>query len=121
MRTRVLNLQYTHVTVVLKAYSFGLVSKSYIECYTIICMKDITDTKEFREKLMNAYMDVSLENINASNEELYEHLTLALTRFGTIPAGVLVDTLKLMIFSAIQCAMETHQEEQENEFKEKWK
>ena len=77
----------------------------------------ITDTKEFNHEVLK---QLSNPHIRKTDKQMYERIIQIMKdEFKEVPAGMVMDTLKLIIFNVIRAGMEEQaelEEEKEREF-----
>ena len=77
----------------------------------------ITDTKEFNHEVLK---QLSNPRIRKTDKRMYERIVQIMQdEFREVPAGMVMDTLKLIIFNVIRAGMEEQaelEEEKEREF-----
>tara|TARA_R110002020_G_C16298839_1_gene772985 strand:+ start:1956 stop:2204 length:249 start_codon:yes stop_codon:yes gene_type:complete len=79
-------------------------------------MKDFENTDMFKEMFMDAITDT---DISMSDKELYEAFVEILeTKFRHLPAGAVVDTLKLLVFQCIHGSTQEGLSADEDRFRE---
>ena len=79
----------------------------------------ISDTREFNIELLKEFTNPT---IHKTNKRLYERIIKMLQdEFKDVPAGMIMDTLKLIIFNVIHAGMEEQAELQDEEEKEFYK
>jgi hypothetical protein len=77
----------------------------------------ISDTKEFNHEVLK---QLSNPHIRKTDKQMYERIIQIMKdEFKEVPAGMVMDTLKLIIFNVIRAGMEEQtelEEEKEREF-----
>ena len=77
----------------------------------------ISDTKEFNHEVLKQLSD---PRIHKTSKQMYERIVQIMQdEFRDVPAGMAVDTFKLIIFNVIRAGMEEQsdiQDEKEKEF-----